>query len=128
MRGAPPARPGARSAPPLVACSRTEDLPLSFAQQRLWFIEQLEPGRASYNVSFLFRLTGPLNVDALRRALAAIVERHEVLRTSFPEALGQPRQVIAPPQEVPLAIERLASLPEGERHAVEARARSEAQR
>jgi surfactin family lipopeptide synthetase A len=133
MTGAPsprqvePSRP--RSAPPLAACSRTEDLPLSFAQQRLWFIEQLEPGSASYNVSFLFRLHGPLDVQALRRALQEIVRRHEVLRTSFPEVLGQARQVISAADELPLPIESLEAIAESEqREALAARARLEARR
>ena len=78
--------PRQRSVPPLAACSRTEELPLSFAQQRLWFIDQLEPGGASYNVCFLFQLRGPLNADALGGALQEVVRRHEVLRTRFPRS------------------------------------------
>ncbi|HEX7843080.1 MAG TPA: condensation domain-containing protein, partial [Kofleriaceae bacterium] len=119
MTAAPP-RP--RSAPPLVACPRTDDLPLSFAQQRLWFIEQLEPGGASYNVSFFFRLNGRLDAGALGRALGEVVRRHEGLRTSFPEVLGQARQVVAAAAEVALSIE---PVPESE---LPARARREAQR
>jgi len=117
-----------RSAPPLVACSRAEDIPLSFVQQRLWFVEQLEPGSASYNVHFLFRLRGPLNVGALDHALQEVVRRHEVLRTSFPERLGQSKQVISPAPAFALSIEDLEPLPETERaSAMQARARREAQ-
>ncbi len=59
--------------------------PASFAQQRLWFLDQLHPGRAAYNVYSAFRFTGPLSHDTLAASLNAIVARHESLRTTFPE-------------------------------------------
>src|SRR5205814_446165 len=62
--------------------------PLSFAQQRLWFLDKLEGGGASYNVPSAIRLTGALDVDALKRALEEIVRRHATLRTRFPEVDG----------------------------------------
>lgn len=68
---------------PLLLSSRQQPLPLSFAQQRLWFLEQWEPNSALYNVSAVFRLRGPLHVDAFQNALLAVVERHESLRTIF---------------------------------------------
>jgi amino acid adenylation domain-containing protein len=118
-----------RPAPALVAHPRSEPLPLSFAQQRLWFIEQLEPGSAAYHVSFLFQLHGPLDVEALRRALQHIVRRHEVLRTSFPELLGRSQQLIAAPAELALPIDSLEHLAGDEqRAALEAGARDEARR
>lgn len=67
---------------------------LSYGQQRLWFLDRLEPGGNAYNIPFELRLRGPLRVDALRRALNTIVERHEVLRASFPERDGRPVQLI----------------------------------
>src|SRR5262249_20063683 len=65
---------------------RPDPLPLSFAQQRLWFLDRLSPGGFSYNVPVFMRLTGPLRIDALARSLDAIVRRHEVLRTRFVDA------------------------------------------
>lgn len=68
---------------------------LSFGQQRLWFLEQLQPGTAAYNVPGAVHLLGPLDADALARALEDIVRRHEVLRTTFTVVNGQPSQVIS---------------------------------
>src|SRR5215211_4657012 len=67
---------------------------LSFAQERLWFLDQLEPGRPTYNIPAAMRLTGPLHVMALERSLGEIVHRHEALRTTFTAADGHPVQVI----------------------------------
>jgi amino acid adenylation domain-containing protein/non-ribosomal peptide synthase protein (TIGR01720 family) len=74
--------------------------PLSFAQQRLWFIDQLEGGRAQYNIANAFELDGRLNRDALQRALDAIVERHEVLRTVYADQDGQGVQIVQPARPV----------------------------
>jgi len=75
---------------------RSQDglLPLSFAQQRLWFLEQLEPGTSLYHIPSLFRIRGTLHLDRLKKALESIVARHEVLRTVFVTVEGQPRQVV----------------------------------
>src|SRR5688500_9372545 len=70
--------------------------PLSFAQERLWFIDRLEPGSAAYNLSETWRLGGALDEAAVERALGEIVRRHEALRTVFTETDGSPVQVIAP--------------------------------
>ena len=77
---------------------RQADKPLllSFAQQRLWFLDQLEPNSSIYNVPAGLRLSGPLNVACLERSLNEIVRRHEALRTTFPAVEGQPVQVISP--------------------------------
>ena len=84
---------------------RTGALPVSFAQQRLWFLDQLEPDAATYNLPVAMELTGPLDVPALARALSEIVRRHEVLRTTFPAVNGTvPVQQIAPAQPVDLAV------------------------
>jgi amino acid adenylation domain-containing protein/non-ribosomal peptide synthase protein (TIGR01720 family) len=101
----------AGAAPPIVPVPRGGDLPLSFGQERLWFLDQLQPGLAVYNIHSALRLAGPLDVPALAAALAAIVARHEILRTSFPAAGGRPRQAIHPPGPVPLPLVDLAALP-----------------
>ena len=69
-------------------------LPLSFAQKRLWFLDQLEPGSAAYNISSAFRHNGALDLVALNRAINVVVSRHEILRTSFSTADREPVQVI----------------------------------
>ncbi|MGZ3461451.1 MAG: amino acid adenylation domain-containing protein, partial [Archangium sp.] len=78
--------------PPLVPMPKTEALPLSFAQRRLWFLAQMEPGSYAYNVPFFARLKGRLDVEALERSLREIVRRHEALRTTFAQVEGQPVQ------------------------------------
>ena len=90
-------------------------LPLSFAQQRLWFLDQLEPDSAAYNLSSPLVLAGPLNVAALEKSLSEIVRRHEVLRTVFINEDGQPFQVIKGWEPRALAVVDLVELPEGER-------------
>lgn len=104
-------------APPLKPVARDRDLPLSFAQQRLWFVEQLEPGGAIFNMPAAVRLSGPLDVPALERSFNEIVRRHESLRTTFKSADGQPVQVIAPPERFNLAIIDLSDLAVEEREA-----------
>ena len=74
----------------------TGDAPLSFAQQRLWFLDQFEPGSVVYNIPAAVRLTGPLKVTALEQSLNEIVRRHDVLRATFPTVDAQPYQVICP--------------------------------
>ncbi len=88
MAGAGQARPS------LTAGPRPPVLPLSYAQQRLWFLDRLEGPSALYHVPFAFRLAGQLDERALAGALADVAERHEALRTVFPEVDGQPRQQI----------------------------------
>jgi amino acid adenylation domain-containing protein len=80
--------------PALVRVDRQQELPLSFAQQRLWFIEQLEPCNAAYNIHGAVKLRGRLEVAALERALAELVQRHEVLRARFGECDGRQAQFI----------------------------------
>ena len=79
-------------------------LPLSFAQERLWFLDQLIPGSPAYTIFDAVRLQGPLDVEALGRALTELVRRHEVLRSTFPSVAGRPVQIAQPPAplEVPL--------------------------
>lgn len=116
-------------APPIVPVSRDGELPLSYAQQRLWFLNKLEPRNPAYNMPAAVRLTGPLNVDALGRAFNEITRRHESLRTSFPVVNGYPVQSIASILHVDLRLEDLSALPEDEREAeVERQANDEARR
>src|SRR5947207_5137810 len=82
--------------PPLVKANREGALPLSYAQQRLWFIHNLEPDSPAYNIPLALRLKGPLDVHALRLATAEIVHRHDVFRTRFEMVNGAPVQVIEP--------------------------------
>lgn len=103
---------GAASPPRLQRAPRTDTLPLSFAQQRLWFLDQLESGSAFYNVPAAVRLTGTLNVDALPRALDHLANRHEVLRTSFSSRNGQPFQIIAPALRLPFDVIDLTEISE----------------
>ncbi len=104
-----------RRPPPVVRVQRDSGLPLSFAQQRLWFIEQLAPGGFAYNVPWFARLKGPLDVAALERSLGEVVRRHEALRTTFALVEGQPVQRIAPELSLALPVESLEAVAEGER-------------
>ncbi|WP_437937133.1 amino acid adenylation domain-containing protein [Sorangium sp. So ce341] len=96
---------------------RTRPLPLSHAQERMWFLWSLEPESAAYNVGGAVRLRGPLNVDALAAGLAALEARHEALRTTFPRRDGVPVQRIAEQGMVSIAHEDLSALPAPEREA-----------
>ncbi|HYX25228.1 MAG TPA: condensation domain-containing protein, partial [Thermoanaerobaculia bacterium] len=96
---------------------RPEPLPLSFAQQRLWFLDRLHPGDPAYDVPAVLEVAGPLRAAALRRALEALAERHETLRTTFTEIDERPAQVVAPRLAVPLPLVDLAALPDSVRGA-----------
>ena len=85
--------------------------PVSFAQQRVWFLHYLEPTIASYNLPVAVRLTGPLDVGALEESLSEVVKRHDALRTSFPVYEGRPVQVIAPVRQVALLEIDLSGVP-----------------
>ncbi len=86
---------------PIERVPRQGPMALSFGQEQLWFFEQLEPGTATYNLPFGLHLTGALDVGALERSLNEVVNRHEVLRTSFATIQGQPVQITAPPLPIP---------------------------
>ena len=102
--------------PPIVPEPRAADPPLSFAQQRLWFLDRMEPGTPLYNIPAAIEVRGRLDVAALAASLNEIVRRHEVLRTTFELRGGQPMQVIH--RTVPslaLAVADLREVPEGRR-------------
>ncbi len=95
---------GATAADPIPAVPRDGELPQSFAQQRLWFLDEFEPGGTEYVTSSAVRLRGELDVDALAAAFTALVARHEPLRTTFGSADGHGVQIVHPPSEVPLPV------------------------
>ena len=109
--------------------SRDSSLPLSFAQQRLWFLQSLEPSSAAYNISFSARFVGPVNLPAIEHSINEIVRRHESLRTTFAEVDGDPVQIIAPTLTVLPSILDLDHLNESERQTEKSRLlREEARR
>ncbi|WP_309895706.1 non-ribosomal peptide synthetase [Archangium sp.] len=91
--------------------------PLSFLQEAMWFLQQLEPESPAYNELGLVEVLGPLDVAALERSFSELQRRHEVLRSVFPAPQGVPVQVVMPPTAVSLAVEDLSGLPEAEREA-----------
>ena len=101
--------------------------PLSFAQQRLWLLDRLYPGEATYNEAIAVRIAGALDADALRRALNEVLRRHEALRTRFVVEDARPVQIVAPALAVALDVEDLGALPEADR-AAEARRRARDER
>ncbi|MGW2332137.1 amino acid adenylation domain-containing protein [Streptomyces sp. NPDC001700] len=88
----------------IVPVERNRSLQASFAQTRLWFLDQLEPGNVSYNIPLAMRITGELNVAHLARAISTVVGRHEALRTTFAEDGGEPVQRITPAEAVPVPV------------------------
>jgi len=102
---------------PIIRADRTEALPLSWAQQRLWFIDQLEGGGTAYHLAAAVRLHGALDLEALQSALDTMLERHEVLRTVFRNADGQPVQVITEMKRFALQVVDLSHQEQEERNA-----------
>lgn len=105
------------AAPPIKPTERNGNPPLSFAQRRLWFIDRLEPGSHAYNVPTAIQLQGSLNLDALQQSLDQIAFRHESLRTTICFADGNLSQVVAPDQQVKLALLDLRDMPVSTRQA-----------
>ena len=103
-----------RQAPPLQRVTRDGNLPLSFAQQQMWIIHQVESDKSIHNVSWTIHLTGILNLAALEQSLQEIVQRHEALRTNFVSLDGQPFQVISPKVTLQLPIIDLRTMSKAE--------------
>jgi amino acid adenylation domain-containing protein len=101
--------------PPVTSAPPAETYPASLGQRRLWFLQRLAPDGFFFNISHGLRLGGPLDVEALRLSLEAIVDRHEPLRTTFETDGGLPVQRIAPPSAFPLPLVDLSALPAGRR-------------
>ncbi|QMU21092.1 amino acid adenylation domain-containing protein [Gordonia rubripertincta] len=98
---------------PLGSLDRPERIPLSYAQQRMWFLSRIEPDSPAYSIPIVVRLSGHLDVDALQAAIGDVVDRHEILRTVYPYMDAEPTQVILPPavDRVPVVV---SSVPESE--------------
>jgi amino acid adenylation domain-containing protein len=99
---------------PIVPVSRDQPIPLSFSQQRLWFLNQFEPGNPAYNIPFAVRLSGALNVVMLEQSLNEVIRRHEALRTTFATVDGCPVQIIAPVSTATLPVVDIRELSESE--------------
>ncbi|MBD2435190.1 non-ribosomal peptide synthetase [Nostoc sp. FACHB-110] len=99
------------AAPPILPRAENGELPLSYAQQRLWFLDKFEPNSASYNIPVALRLVGTVNVAVLEKSLGEIIHRHEALRTNFVTVDGQARQVIQIEPNWSLAVVDLQHLP-----------------
>jgi amino acid adenylation domain-containing protein len=96
--------------PPPRAGVRPDEIPLSFAQQRLWFMDQLEPGSVAYLTPRALHFSGDLSAEALEQSLEGLIQRHESLRTTFEERAGRPVQVIHPAQRFTLPVIDLQGL------------------
>jgi arthrofactin-type cyclic lipopeptide synthetase C len=108
-------RAGRSTLPEILPAPRDQRLPLSFAQQRLWFLAQMDGGHSAYNIPVGLRLRGRLDEDALQRALARIVARHETLRSRFSQIDDQPQVLILPAESgLLLAVEDLRQHPQAD--------------
>src|SRR5262249_21687879 len=105
----------ATAGPPLRQIPRGGDLPLSFGQERIWFLEELQPESLFYNILLRIGLKGDLNAEALRQSIETVVARHEVLRATFPTVDDAPVQRIAPPTPWLMPIVDLRHLAAGAR-------------
>ncbi|TCP59049.1 amino acid adenylation domain-containing protein [Tumebacillus sp. BK434] len=121
--------PGTAGGPELAAFAEAgaDDAPLSFAQRRLWFIDQLEPGSSAYNIVNLMRLQGPFDFEVFENSFAELVKRHESLRTVFPFQMGEPTQNVLDEFPLPLVLVDLQGMANGEALALQA-AQTEAER
>ncbi|HEY6323839.1 MAG TPA: amino acid adenylation domain-containing protein, partial [Thermoanaerobaculia bacterium] len=120
--------PAGEELPPLTRRPREGDLPLSFAQERLWFLRQLEPASCAYHVPSALRFTGPLALPVLDSTFAEILRRHEILRTTFPAVAGRAVQKVAPAGAFRVPLVDLRALPPAGRQAAIADRLAEAAR
>lgn len=102
-------------APPITRATREGEIALSFAQQRLWFMDQLEPDSSIFNIASAVRLSGPLKTQALEQAFNEIIRRHESLRTTFSSVNGRPVQLIKPEQTLSMELLDISTLDAAER-------------
>ncbi len=107
---APAAQAPTPEASGLIGQTRPKQIPLSYSQQRVWFLTQLEEAATEHNMPNAWRVRGPLDVQALRRAINGVIARHEILRTRFDDADGRPFQIIAPHLEIDLPVRDLRGL------------------
>lgn len=107
----------AEAIPPMTPVSRANELPLSFSQERMWFVQQFAPGSAAYNIPIGVWLRGPLDLKIFERAFNDVLRRHEVLRTTFGDQNGIPHQAIAPFTPYSIPVEYLGTLPTESRQA-----------
>src|SRR5262245_9618934 len=115
LRGQRPARTKGQE---IASTPRPLRIPLSFAQQRLWFLDRLQGGSAEYNTSSAVRLTGTLDLPTFARAIDTLVERHEILRTHFADGDGDPIQVISPTLRMTVPVEDVTALDASAQQAV----------
>lgn len=108
-------KPPETAVPPLLH-PRPEHLPLSYAQQRLWFLYQLEAGNAAYHLFMAVHLSGQLNVELFVQSVYDLGQRHEILRTTFPAKDGQPIQVIHSQFSLSMSLIDLSHLPPDQQH------------
>jgi amino acid adenylation domain-containing protein len=108
---------GLTTTPRIERASRDRELPLSFAQERLWFIDRLAPGATSYNIVSALRLSGRLDLSALERSLNEIARRHEILRATFRQSDSEPVQTIWAPRAIELRVLDLSDRAEADREA-----------
>lgn len=117
---------GAQEEAPELEHEDSEEAPLTFTQRRLWFLDQLNPGTASYTIPNVLHLHGPLEREAISASFRALIERHSVLRTVFRSRDGEPFQLALPvPEQVPIRFVDLSHLPPQERKAASRRAAAE---
>ncbi len=112
-----PTTAGVAPEAPITPAARDQELPLSFAQERLWFLHQLQPASPAYHIPMAVRLRGPLDPAALNASLNQIIARHEALRTTFAQRDGRPLQVVAPSLTLTLTLVDLVGLPASAREA-----------
>ncbi|MDZ7375500.1 MAG: amino acid adenylation domain-containing protein [candidate division KSB1 bacterium] len=100
--------------PAIEPMPRDQEIPLSFAQQRLWFLDQLQPNSPFYNIPIALRAIGNLNISALKQSLQQVIQRHETLRTSFKVSKGKPYQIISDQAEIKIEIIDLTQMNKGD--------------
>ena len=104
------AEAGAAIDAPITATTRNEPAPLSFAQQRMWFLDQLQSQSSAFNSPVHIRFTSPLDLDALAHSICEILQRHDILRTNFPIQNGSPVPVVSPPGPIDLPVDDCSSM------------------